>query len=163
MKKLTLLILLTASLFSCKDDDELKPLGLHFSGTYERSNYAEEDGIWYVHSLVFQDNGDLEQRTTIRESEHGEDLGYAGLVLGTYELQTDELTWDLEEFYFWASEDPEELYGPRTGLVPLEEATPVSQTGTLEQRDEGNKIAIVFPCNDVRASCIGEMIYTKVD
>jgi len=160
MKNLALLTLLIITLFSCKDD-EILPLGVHFNGTYEWTSYVEEDNVWYIHSLVFQDNGDLEQRITIRESEHGDDLGYTSLMLGTYELHVKELTVVWDEFY--SLEDPEELYAPRTGLVAAEEPTSITQTGTLEQMDGGHKIAIEFYCNDVLSNCIGKTVYTKVD
>ncbi|UCS91671.1 hypothetical protein KZP23_13025 [Echinicola marina] len=159
MKNLVLLILLIIPLFSCKDD--IEPLGIHFNGTYEWTNFAEEDGGWYVHSLVFQDNGDLERWITIRESEYGDDLGYRSIMRGTYELQIKELTVEWDEFH--SLEDPEELFAPRAGLVALENASPVTQVGTVEQMDGGGKIAIEFYCNDILSNCIGKTVYTKVD
>ncbi len=160
MKKLALLTLLFISFFSC-NEDEIKPLGMHFNGTYEQTMYSEEVEVWYVHSLVFQDNGDLEQRITIRESEDGDDLGYSSSMLGTYELNKEELTVVWDEFY--ALEDPEELYAPRAGLKADEEPSNITQTGILEQIDGGQRIVIEFSCNDVLSNCTGKTIYTKVD
>lgn len=151
---------------SCSEDRDQLPL-IFLDGTYERVNQNTDTELWYINQLIFSSDGTLTQQTLVRESADGDNLGWYSYATGTYELRGEEYTIDIESFYRLEFES-EEAYVQRDELVLEEEYSPEPQTGRLRQLDEGQKIAIVFPCNDtpglgISSSCIGELEYELVN
>ncbi|WP_200978255.1 hypothetical protein [Echinicola sp. 20G] len=161
MKHLFSIMIFAVVMTSCKDD-EMRPSLDNLSGMYERAIRSEDQEYWYIYGLVFNKDGNFEQRITIRETEHGEDLGYASLVLGNFSVKGENLTWELQEFYHWPYQEQAQPYGQRNDLIPQDETNSFSQSGTIKLLDQGHVLSISFPCNDVLSSCIGEMIYKRV-
>lgn len=157
---------LLALAFSCSDDRDQLPLSF-LDGTYELATQNTDTGLWYVNQLIFTTNGTLTAQTLVRDSADGENLGWYSYATGTYELRGEEYTVDIASFYRLEFES-EEPYVQQGDLVLEEEYSPEPGTGRLRQLENGQKIAIVFPCNDtpgaeISSNCLGEQEYQRID
>jgi hypothetical protein len=166
MKKSLLYLLFAGILFSsCKDEEAPQSF---LNATYEKATENTDTGIWYVSQYIFHSNGTFEQLFTKRDSKAGDDLGFAGYYKGTYSLRGEDFNKRMTEWYSVNHEEFPEGYVER--LEDLEaqsmSAQFIESKGTLKRLDGGEKIALLFECNDVighSAICIGEEIFDRVD
>ena len=114
MKYLSFLFLIFLSLtfLSCNDEDNLP---VQLSGVWEERNYVDSVDFWVVNTLEFKNDSEFQFRTTVRETETGNDLGYRFYYDDTYD-------WDGKTFNyspdmaFWIDYREEKFYTKKEDL-----------------------------------------------
>ena len=151
---------------SCKDEDDSIPLG-YLDDSYELAQENTDSGIWYVSQYHFKSDGTVELFYILRESQNGPDLGYSSYTKGTYMLQGQDFSVKRLESFSLDSENFPEGYTEDLEELTENELGPFAESkGTLKRINNGDKIAILFECNDVigmLTMCIGEQVYDRVD
>ncbi len=162
-------LLFAVLLLSCDKDDEQLPLSF-LEGTYELANENTDTNIWYVNQYVFKLDGTYETFQFLRDTKDGPNLGVAYYSKGTYTLRGEEfITTSTEAAGVNYEEFPEGYADSLAELDPIEVSESAPSKGILKQMEEGEKISIVFECNDtfsenfILLSCIGVQEYVKVD
>jgi len=153
---------------SCKDEDDTVPQSF-LNGTYEAAGENTDTGIWYVSQYIFHADGTYEYLHLLRDEKNGDDLGYWGYSKGSYSLRGEDLVLRLTESFALNHEDFPGGYAER--LEDLEaqglSADFVESKGTLKRLDSGEKISLLFECNDMLSGyfsmCMGELVYDRVD
>jgi len=153
---------------SCKDENDTVPQSF-LNGTYETAGENTDTGIWYVSQYIFNAEGTYEYLHLLRESEHGDDLGYWGYSKGSYSLRGEDLVLKMTESFTLNHEDFPGGYAE--SLEDLEaqglSADFVESKGTLKRLNSGEKISLLFECNDMLSGyfsmCMGELVYDRVD
>lgn len=158
-------LMISILLLSCNKDDEQLPLSF-LDGTYEWANENTETNRWFVSQYVFNPDGTYESYGYLRATESGDNIGFTNISKGNYTLrgnffsvqETEGFNVDYEQF-------PEGFVESIAELTKRNQTQFPESKGTLEQLEGGNKISILFPCNDTFSSsnCIGALEYTKVD
>lgn len=157
------LLLFSILLLSCKDEDDQIPLSF-LDGTYEWANENTETNIWYVNQYVFKTDGTFETFQYLRNSQDGPNLGMTYYSKGTYTLRGEEFTITLGESYGLDYEKFPEGYAASVEDLDQIDITQFSESkGTLNQLEGGERISILFECNDMLAMCMGAQEYVKVD
>jgi hypothetical protein len=170
MKIASVYFLLFSVLFiSCTKDDEQLPLSF-LEGTYEKASENTDTNIWYVNQYVFKLDGTYETFQYLRNSQDGPNLGVAYYSKGTYTLRGEEFVTDRTEAAGVNFEEFPEGYAPSLAeLDPMDISESAPAKGTLSQLDNGEKISILFECNDMLSEnntlnlCIGAQEFVKVD
>lgn len=164
-----IILMFSVLLLSCNKDDEQLPLSF-LEGTYELSNENTDTNIWYVNQYVFKLDGTYETFQFLRNSEDGPNLGVAYFSKGTYTLRGEEFVIDRTEAARVNYEEFPEGFVPNIAdLDPMDVSESAPAKGVLKQLEEGEKISIVFECNDMLSEnntinlCIGAQEYVKVD
>jgi hypothetical protein len=154
---------LMISLASCNQDEELLP-STPISGVYESADFNPGLALWFVNSFTFFQDGSYELARTAREIQNGTDLGFMYHETGSYVLRGEEFRVTPSTFIARES-GSDELYVPKSSLVPAQGFVPTETKGTLRMLDQGQKIALLFECKDMELSlsiCLGEQIYNLV-
>lgn len=166
-KSLYYLFFAVILLASCNDDND-NPNNF-LSGTYEIAWENTDTGIWFVDQYVFKSDGTYEYLHLLREEKNGDDLGYHGYSKGTYSLRGEDFTLKMTEASTLNYDDFPQGYTEALENLEAQEMSVdfVESEGTLKKLDSGKKISILFECNDMLteslASCIGELVYDRVD
>ena len=151
---------------SCKDEEVPQS---YLNGTYELAGENTDTGNWGISRYVFGADGTYERFGIRRESEDGEDLGYSNYSKGTYSLRGEEFITQMTESSFANYEEYPDGYAENLNDLEAQEmsAESVELKGTLKRLDSGEKISILFECNDMLpgmlSNCIGEQVYDRVD
>lgn len=152
--------------FSCKDKDDAIPQ-ISLDGTFEHAIENQETGLWFVSQYVFHADGKMQLYHLLRESKNGPTLGYTFYQRSTYTLRGTSFSQTIQRAYGVDLDSFPE--GFAENLQDLKEINPSGlkgPKGTLKRLENGNKISILFECNDTLgelASCLGELIYDKVE
>lgn len=165
MKLSLYFLLFTVLLFtSCKEDEVPQNF---LSGTYELAQENTDTGIWYVHQYVFKSDGTVEIFYILRTTKTGPDLGYSSYTTGTYTLRGEEFTLKRLKNFSLDYEKFPEGYTPELEELTESEMGPFAESkGTLKRQNNGEKISILFECNDVigfQSMCIGEQKFVRVN
>lgn len=158
---LILASVLLIGLVSCNQDEELLPTTT-ISGVYENAIFNPDLDFWYVNTYTFIQDGSFEQSSTVRETQKGPDLGFVSHSTGSYVLRGEEFRVTRQTMNRIES-DLDEYYVSKTSLVPVSDFDPAELKGRLKMLEQGDKIALVFECNDILLGiCLGELIYDRV-
>jgi hypothetical protein len=149
---------------SCKDEDDTAPQDF-LNDTYEVVGENTDTGIWYVRQYAFKADGTYEYFILLRESESGSDLGYSYYIKGTYTLRGQELVTKVTESFALDYEAYPDGYAESLSDLEAQDILPqyAESKGVLKRMNDGEKISLVFECNDILASCVGEQVYDRVD
>ncbi|WP_192347312.1 hypothetical protein [Algoriphagus sp. Y33] len=169
MLKSVYLLLFVAILFtSCKEDED--PISLSYlSGAYENARQNTDSGLWYIDRYEFNQDGTYEKFQIVRESQKDSDLGYSYHAKGTYLLRDENFSIAVTDVNAINYEEYPEGYAESLASLEAQEMSTNyrESNGVLRKLENGNKLGIVFECNDtitgVQLMCIGELLYDKVD
>ncbi|MCE7057826.1 hypothetical protein LZF95_24295 [Algoriphagus sp. AGSA1] len=168
LKPLYLLLFATVLFTSCKEDEDPIPQSF-INGIYENSQQNTDSGLWYVNRYEFNSNGTFDNFQIIRENQRGPDLGYSYHTKGTYLLRGENFSIAVTDTYAVNYEDYPDGYTDSLANLEVQEISTTfrESSGVLRELENGNKLGIVFECNDmlssIQAMCIGELLYDKVD
>ncbi|WP_111668836.1 hypothetical protein [Algoriphagus litoralis] len=162
-------LLISVFFLSCTKDDEQLPLSF-LEGTYEKASENTDTNIWYVNQYVFKLDGTYETFQFLRNSEDGPNLGVAYYSKGTYTLRGEDFVLNRTDAAGVNFEEFPEGYAPSLAeLDPIDVSGSAPAKGTLSQLENGEKISILFECNDMLSEnntlnfCIGAQEFVKVD
>ena len=153
---------------SCKDGDDAVPQSF-LDGTYEVAGENTDTGIWYVQQYTFKADGTYEFVILLRESQNGSDLGYTYYAKGTYILRGEDFVAKVTETYQLDYEEYPDGYAESLEDLEAQELSAEfsESKGVLKRMNDGDKISLVFECNDMltgmTSMCIGELVYDRVD
>ncbi len=151
---------------ACNDKDDTLPLS-YMDGTYELMSENTDNGLWFGRQLIFHADGSFERQSVVRESERGENLGFVDYVTGTYQLRGEEYQEFHEEVNRINYEEQDVIYvTTKEELSAIHDFRREGEVGVLRRMENGARIAIAFPCNDIigaASMCIGEQIFTRVN
>lgn len=164
-----IILMFSMLLLSCNKNDEQLPLSF-LEGTYEQASENTDTNIWYVNQYEFKLDGTYETFQFLKNSEDGPNLGVAYYSKGTYTLRGEEFVIDRTEAAGVNFEDfPAGYVASVADLDPLGVSESAPSKGTLQQFEEGEKISILFECNDMLSEnntlnfCIGAQEYIKIN
>jgi hypothetical protein len=162
-------LMFSVLLLSCNKDDEQLPLSL-LDGTYEQASENTDTNIWYVNQYVFKLDGTYETFQFLRDTEDGPNFGVTYFSRGTYTPRGEEFSVSRSESYSLDYEKFPVGYAASVEDLDEQELTLFADSkGTLTKLNGGNKISILFECNDMLSEnftllmCIGAQEYVKVD
>lgn len=163
------LLMFSVLLLSCNKDDEQLPLSF-LDGTYEQASENTDTNIWYVNQYVFKLDGTYETFQFLRNTQDGPNLGVAYYSKGTYTLRGQDFILNRTEAAGVNYEEfPEGYVASIADLDPMDVSESAPAKGTLSQLENGDKISILFECNDMLSEnntlnfCIGAQEFVKVN
>tara|TARA_R110002096_G_scaffold297539_1_gene492011 strand:+ start:999 stop:1493 length:495 start_codon:yes stop_codon:yes gene_type:complete len=158
---LILLIWFAISTSSCTNWEDSFSNGSLYD-TWEVVNLHEGYGLNSVATLVINEDRTFTKSITYRQPNSGELVGYYFFSTGTYQLDDKNITFTPNQSLFIDNDKP---WGELDDLNPVENSNgflPV--TSTLEYRDNGMKLLVATPCNDIAlSSCAPSPIYNRAD
>jgi hypothetical protein len=102
----------------------------------------------------------------LRATESGENIGFTYISKGNYTLRGNVFSvQETEGFNVDNDRFPEGFVESIADLTNRSQSHYPASKGTLEKLEGGNKISILFQCNDTfsTSNCIGALKYIKVD
>ena len=151
--------------FSCQDKEDSIPQ-ITLDGTYELATENTDTKLWYVTQYVFNPDGKLQVYHLLRETKDGPAIGYTYYQRSNYSLRGTSFSHTIQRAYrVDEDKNPEGFAEDLEDLISVDLGGYTGAKGTLRQLESGNKIALIFECNDTpgNAMCLGEQEYEKVN
>jgi len=164
MKKqasLSILLLLIFYLNSCREWEDSFSNGSLYD-TWEIVDFNDNQQLDRVTTLIISKDGTFEQSTTYKEPNSNTIVGYYFITNGTYILDGNTISFLTLESRFIGNDKP---YGEISELIPVNfpgGGPPDPLITLLEYRDNGSKLVVNMPCNDVlNALCAAAPVYSR--
>jgi len=155
------LLLLIICINSCTQWEDSFSNGSLYD-TWEIVEFNEDLQLNRVTTLLIHQDGTFEQSTTFKELNSNTIVGYNFITNGTYILDGNTISFLTLESRFIGNDKP---YGKLSELLPvnfLGGGRPDPVVSTLEYRNNGSKLVVNTPCNDVLSSlCAPAPVYSR--
>lgn len=158
---ITFFLFISALFVSCMGWEDSFSNGSLYD-TWEIVDFNEDLQLNRVTTLLINQDGTFEQSTNFKEPNSNTIVGYYFITNGTYILDGNTISFLTLESRFIGNDKP---YGELSELIPvnfLGGGPPDPFIATLEYRDNGSKLVVNPPCNDVLNSlCAAAPVYRR--
>jgi|GEM_PF-3006037 len=157
---ISILLYMIIFISSCRDWEDSFSNGSLYD-TWEIVAFRDDHKLNMVTTLLINQDGTFERSITYKQPNSNTIVGHYFISKGTHILDGNTITFLTSQSLFIGNDKP---YGELNELKPVNflGGQPVPVTSTLEYRDNGSKLVVKTPCNDVLSSLCAAPIYTRV-